>query len=268
MGAAVRGATALNRALLRCFGLPTSNFILIGFMPGEIVVELRDVTKDYRGLRPLRIQQLELRQGQSLALLGFDLAMAEVLVNLITGAHLPDTGTVMVFGMPTSDINTADDWITALDQFGLISERAVLVERFTAEQNLVLPLSLEIDDIPPALRAQVRELAEEVALTREELASPTAALSSASRIRLRLGRALALNPRVLLAEHPNASISANETADLAAVFTRIVGGRGLSAIVLTADPTFARAVADEVLTLEPATGALKPASGWRRWFSR
>ena len=41
-------------------------------MPGEIVVELREVTKDYRALRPLRVQQLELRQGQSLALLGFD----------------------------------------------------------------------------------------------------------------------------------------------------------------------------------------------------
>jgi ABC-type lipoprotein export system ATPase subunit len=236
-------------------------------MAGEIVVELRDVTKDYRGLRPLRIQQLELREGQSLALLGFDLAMAEVLVNLITGAHLPDTGTVMVFGMPTSDINTADDWITTLDRFGLISERAVMVDRFTAEQNLALPLSLDIDDLSPALRAQVRALAEEVALTREELTSPTAGLSSAAKIRLRLGRALALNPRVLLAEHPNASVSANETADLAAVFARIVAHRRLSALVLTADRTFAGAVADEVLTLEPATGALKVASGWRRWFS-
>jgi ABC-type lipoprotein export system ATPase subunit len=234
---------------------------------GEIVVALRHVTKDYRGLRPLRIQQLELRQGQTVALLGFDLAMAEVLVNLITGAHLPDTGSVMVFGMPTSDITTPDRWITTLDRFGLISERAVLVDRFTAEQNLVLPLSLEIDHIAPPLRAQVRDLAEEVALPPEELATPTAALAPASRIRLRLGRALALNPRVLLAEHPNAAVSADETAALAADFARVVNRRGISALVLTADRAFARSVADEVLMLEPATGALKVMSGWRRWFS-
>ena len=233
---------------------------------GELLVELRGVTKDYRALRPLRIAQLELRQGQSLALVGFDAAMAEVLVNLITGAHLPDTGEVRVFGRPTSAIATADEWVSALDRFGLVSERAVLVDQFTAEQNLAMPLSLELEDMPPALRATVRSIADEIALPAEELAMPTATLSPGSRLRVRLGRALALSPRVLLAEHPNAVISADEAPAFAADFARVVSGRALASLVLTADRTFAGAVADEVLTLEPATGRLKAVSGWRRWF--
>jgi len=49
--------------------------------------------------------------------------------------------------------------------------------------------------------------------------------------------------------------------------SRIIAARGVASIVLTADQSFARAVAREVLLLEPATGALKPASSWRRWFS-
>jgi ABC-type polar amino acid transport system ATPase subunit len=41
----------------------------------------------------------------------------------------------------------------------------------------------------------------------------------------------------------------------------------MAALVLTADLEFAREVSDEVFVLEPATGTLKPSSGWRRWFS-
>jgi len=233
---------------------------------GEALVELRGVTKDYHGLRPLRIADLTLREGQSLALLGLDRAMAEVLVNLITGANVPDTGTVTVFGEPTTAIDTADAWVATLDRFGLISERAVLVDRFTAEQNLAMPLSLEIEDMPAPLRGQVQQLATEVAVSIEDLKTPTGALSADVQLRLRLGRALAMNPRVLLAEHPNALITADDAPAFAADYARVIAGRRVASLVITADRTFASAIADEVLTLEPATGLLEPSSGWRRWF--
>jgi ABC-type transporter Mla maintaining outer membrane lipid asymmetry ATPase subunit MlaF len=237
-------------------------------MPSDdTLIDLRNISQEYHGLRPLRIQQLQLRQGQSLALLGFDLPMAEVLVNLITGANLPAAGEVRVFGRATADITTTEDWVATLDRFGLISERAVLVDQFTVEQNLALPISLEIDDLSAELRRRVHALAEEVSLPADVLNKPTGVLSPALKLRLRLGRALALAPRVLLAEHPNASLTTDEAPVFAADLSRVVAARGLASLVLTADRTFASAVAAEVLTLEPATGALKAAPGWRRWFA-
>jgi phospholipid/cholesterol/gamma-HCH transport system ATP-binding protein len=233
----------------------------------EPLVELRGVTKDYHALRPLRIRHLQLHSGQSLALLGFDLAMAEVFVSLVTGAQLPDAGEVRVFGRPTTAIADTSEWVTTLDQFGLVSERAVLVEQFTAEQNLAMPLSLEITDMSSALRSRVRALADEVSFPADALTQPTGTLSAPARLRLRLARALAMNPRVLLAEHPNAAIPPDEAPVFAADLVRIVADRQLGSVVLTVDRTFASAVADEVLTLQPATGALEPARGWRRWFS-
>jgi ABC-type sulfate/molybdate transport systems ATPase subunit len=130
-----------------------------------------------------------------------------------------------------------------------------------------MPLSLDITDMPLELRRRVRELADEVSLSSSDLEAPTGALSSGARLRLRLGRALALGPRVLLAEHPNAVLSAEEAPGFAADFSRVVNRRGLASIVLTADRTFAAAIADQVLTLEPATGVLKATKGWRSWFS-
>lgn len=238
-------------------------------MTGDnLLIEITGVTKDYHGLRPLRVEHLQIGDGESVALLGVDAAMAEVLVSLITGAQLPDEGEVRVFGRPTKSITGVDDWVKELDRFGLISARAVLVDQFTTEQNLALPLSLEIDPIPPDIRAQIGQLASEVGLTNEELGAMTAVLSPAAQLRLRVGRALALRPEVLIAEHPNALLPGNESLRFAADFARIAAGRAIAALVMTADAAFAAGIAKRVLEFQPATGKLiEKQSGWRRWFS-
>lgn len=232
--------------------------------PGDPVVELRDVVKDYRGLRPLRIRRLRLARGTSVALLGLDAAMAEVVVNLLTAGSIPDTGEVIVFGEPTNAIGDRDAWMRMLDRFGLVSDRSVLLDQLTTEQNLAMPLSLSVYRLSDELRQEVRRLADEVGLAADVLQRPVSEVSPESRLRLRLGRALALGPDVLVAEHPNATLSPSETASLAADLSRIARNRGLTTLVLTADRTFARSVAQEVLELHPATGELKPV---RRWWS-
>jgi ABC-type transporter Mla maintaining outer membrane lipid asymmetry ATPase subunit MlaF len=233
---------------------------------GERIVQLRSVRKDFSGLRPLRIEWLDIHQGQSMALLGFDQVTAEVLVNLITGAMLPDNGDVRVLGQRTDEIPDSGAWLRTLDQFGLVSERAALLDHFTVEQNLAVPLSLQLDNLPASVRTSVREVAQEAGLGDESLCQPVAALSPSARLRVHLGRALALAPRVLLAEHPNASLPADEVAPFAADLRRIVARRGIASVVITADHEFARLVADEVLTLQPATGELRPNGPWWRWL--
>ena len=234
----------------------------------EVVIALRGVRRDYGGLRPLRVEQLELRQGESVALLGFDRIAAEVLVNLITGATLPESGTVDVFGTPTRTITDPDAWLTAMDRFGILSERVVLLEPFTVEQNLALPFSLEVDELPMTVRSRVRQLAAEVGIAPDQLPQSVARLDVEGQWRVRLGKALALGPRVLLAEHPNAALPPQDVPRFAADLAGIAATRRLAMVVMTADTTFARAVADRVLTLNPATGALSPASGWRDWLPR
>jgi putative ABC transport system ATP-binding protein len=232
----------------------------------EPLIEIAGVTKDYRSLRPLRVQHLVLHEGESIALLGFDAAMSEVLVNMITGAQLPDQGEIRVFGRPTSSITAVDDWVTELDRFGLISTRAVLVDQFTAEQNLALPLTLEIDPLPETIRTEVSQLASEVGLSNDELALQTGALAPSAQLRLRVGRALALRPRVLLAEHPTASLSLDDATQFAVDFSSVITQRGIAVLMMTLDPHL-RNVADRVLELVPATGVLNEKGlGWRRWF--
>jgi phospholipid/cholesterol/gamma-HCH transport system ATP-binding protein len=230
------------------------------------VIELRDVQKDYRSLRPLRVRTLDVREGESIALLGFDRASAEVFVNLITAATVPDAGEVRVFGQSTASIQDAASWLTSLDCFGIVSERAVVLDNMSVEDNLTMPLSMALHDVDAALRAKVQAIADEVGLPREQLSKPVAALSLSERLRLRLGRALAPEPRILLAEHPNAVLEPADVARFAADYARIVAKRRLASVVLTADYAFAAAVTPSILTLQPATGEFKPLSVWKRLF--
>jgi ABC-type transporter Mla maintaining outer membrane lipid asymmetry ATPase subunit MlaF len=239
----------------------------IDMPPPEIVVRVRQVTKDYRSLRPLRVESLDLHDGQTLALCGFDQMTAEILVDLITAAIVPDTGEVTVFGQPTTAIADREAWLQTLDQFGLLTERAVLVEQFTVEQNLAIPYSLSVENLSANLRERVAALAGEVGFSSSDLGRQSGVLPPLGRLRLRLGRALAINPKVLLAEHPNATLDREDAVRFGADLKRIVNARGIAALVLTADQEFARVAADEVLVLHPATGTLKSSSGWRRWFT-
>jgi putative ABC transport system ATP-binding protein len=230
------------------------------------VVRVHGVRKEYHSMRPLRIAQFELGSTDTVALLGFDRAAAEVLVNMITGATLPDEGDVVIFGGSTRDITTTDSWFGVLDRFGILSERVVLVDELSVRQNLALPLSLDVESMAPELGREVDALRAEVGITVDEADAGIGSADPATRLRVRLGKALALEPDVILAEHPNASLPADEVAPFGRDLASIALRRGIAMLLFTADAAFAAAACRRVLTLRPATGELVPSSGWRRWL--
>jgi ABC-type transporter Mla maintaining outer membrane lipid asymmetry ATPase subunit MlaF len=224
------------------------------------------VSKDYRGLRPLRIEHFALGAAEPVAILGLDQVMAEVFVNLVTGTTLPDHGEVKVFGRPTSSIADSAEWLALVDRFGIVSERAVLLDGLSVIQNLAMPFTLEID--PPAedVRLRAEALAREVGLPAASWAAPIAQLDALGWLRVRLGRAIALDPAVLLLEHVSASLGPGVSTGFGAEIRGVAARRGLALVAATADEAFARAVAARVLRLDQATGRL--AEHGRGWFRR
>jgi len=229
---------------------------------GELLVSIHGVRKDYHGLRPLRVERLELRDGETVALVGFDRAAAEVLVNLITGATLPDAGDVEVLGTPTHGVTDADAWFRLLDRIGIVSERVVLLEELTVEQNLALPITLDVEALAADVRSRVERLGLEVGLAKNVMGQRLAAADETARVRIRLGKALALEPRLLLAEHPNAALPPDEVRRFAADLSAIAARRRLAMLVLTADAAFGAAACRDLLSFQPATGAVVSSSSW------
>jgi NitT/TauT family transport system ATP-binding protein len=230
------------------------------------VIEIRNLRKDLRGPRPILVGELDVRAGEIVAIAGLDEPAAELFVSLITGAALPDAGEVRVFGTDTRAIDTHQRWLTWLEHFGIVSERSALVAALTVEQNIAVPLTLDLFPLPDEMISAVRALAIEAGVAQEALEQPAGGVAAEVQARARLARALAANPSLLLLEHPSAALEPPAASALAADIAKLSRARGLTVLALTNDRRFGRALADRLLALEPTTGKLRNTRPSFRWF--
>jgi ABC-type glutathione transport system ATPase component len=195
-----------------------------------------------------------------------------VLVNLVTGASVADRGTVRIQGQDNADIAGGDEWLASLDRFGIVSPRAVLLEGATLEQNLAMPFTLQIEPVPPDVAERVAELARTCGLStrKSDVEGERAGLSRLAgecshevRARAHLARAVALDPLLLVLEHPTAMLPESGVAAYAADVVHVTDARRQATLVLTQDQKFAQQVAHRTLKWSAANGALTPLrKGW------
>ena len=234
-------------------------------MSGPPVLHVTNVRKAYGGLRPLRLNHLTIAEGERVAVSGLDAAAAEVFVNLVTGASIPDEGDIRVAGQSTAAIEDGDAWLTSLDRFGIVSPRAVLLDGASLVQNLAMPFSLEIDPIPPDVLDRTRTLAAAVRIDDADLERPVAALDPDVRARAHLARALALDPVLLVLEHPTASLPRGAARGLGETVARVADDRRIATLIISDDADFTAAAASRRFTLNGGSGELRSAR--RSWFS-
>ncbi len=230
------------------------------------LLEVRDLVKDYQALRPLRIKSLSLAPGDVIAVSGLDAIAAETFVHLVTGATLPDSGEVVLFGQNTRGITDGEAWLKSLDGVGMVTSRGIVIEMFTVLQNIAMSFTLAVDPIDPAVLPQATALAREVGLADATFDIPAGRTLPDAHMRIHLARALALGPRILIAEHPSATLAREAVAAFGADLARLARSRGLGLLALTADDELAKAIGGQRLELVPATGELRPPSLLKRLF--
>ena len=230
------------------------------------LVSVRDLVKHYAALRPLRIQTLDIQPAQLVTIVGLDAQAAELFIGLLTGALLPDAGDIRLFDQSTAGVADSDAWLAMLDGVGIVTQRAVLIDQFSVEQNIAMPFTLEVDPINADVRPKVEALAREVGIDPAVWQTRVGQAGPEMRTRVRIARALALEPKLLLVEHPSASLPRDAVARVAHDLAGIANARHLAVLTVTADHEFARALGGDILTHEPATGALHAQSVWRRLF--
>jgi putative ABC transport system ATP-binding protein len=169
---------------------------------------------------------------------------------------------VVTLGQETSGIVESEAWLTFVEQFGFVSDRIALLDAMTVQQNLSIPFSLEIDPVPPEILSRVTALATDVGIAASELATRTGDASPWLRARVRLGRALALDPRVLVVEHPTATLAPEEATTYAAALRAVWKQHTLTLVVVSMDERFGKALGGRVLVWQPATGEFKERRGW------
>jgi putative ABC transport system ATP-binding protein len=230
------------------------------------LLEISGLTKDYQALRPLRIAQLSLQPGDIVSLSGIDARAAETLVHLITGAVLPDQGDVTLFGQNTRAIADGKAWLTSLDGIGMITSRGVLIEAFSVLQNIAMSYTLDVDPIDPRFVSQAGALARDAGIDTAVFDMPTGRAGPEIKMRVHLARALALNPQMLIAEHPSAALPRETVTAFGADLAAIARKRGLALLAITADDLLAKAIGGHRLELVAASGELRAPGFLKKLF--
>lgn len=220
------------------------------------LLQCEGVVKHYQGLRPFRLRDLRVDAAERVVMTGFDVVTAELFTNLVNGATLPDEGEVRVAGKPTASVTSETEWLASLDRFGVVTVRAVLLDGMTLLQNVALPLSIEIDPMSSELTARAETLAAEVGLDAAWWTRQVQDAGPDVRMRIHLARAIALDPELLLMEHPTAPLEAGSREAYAQQVADIAQRRRLTIVACSQDRRFAATVATRYVQLQPATGEL------------
>ncbi|MBK1882729.1 ABC transporter ATP-binding protein [Luteolibacter pohnpeiensis] len=215
------------------------------------LISCRALSKSYRKgpnlVTPLSALDLEVPQGEFLALMGPSGSGKTTLLNLIAGIDSPTSGELLINGQDISKLSRRELTRWRASSVGYIFQLYHLVPVLSAFENVELPLLLTKLSRRDR-RAKVSAALELVDLADRADHTP-AELSGGQEQRVAIARSLVTNPALLVADEPTGDLdreSANRILDLLRSLTR---DHGKTIVMVTHDPT-AAAAADRVLHLE------------------
>jgi len=226
-----------------------------GLVPDPAVLRLENLSKRYSPDRPAIFErlELELRQGEYLAVMGESGVGKSTLLNLLAGLDQPESGRVLLEGVDLSSLD--DDAVTLLRRraVGFVFQAFHVLPYLSVEQNVALPLDLLGVTEPERSRRTALMLA---AVGIAPLAGRYARELSGGEVqRIAIARALVHRPRLLLADEPTGNLDPRSAAQTLALLRAQVKANAGAGILITHSRAAAE-TADRILVLD--AGGLKP----------
>lgn len=224
----------------------------------QLVVE--GVSKRFGGVTAVQDVSLEVPRGGILSIIGPNGAGKTSLLNMISGFYKPDTGRVLLEGQDITQRKPSD--IAALG-VARTFQNIALFSGLTVLDNLMLGRHVRMkagvlssiiywgmaqkEDI--AHREAIEEIIEFLKL-QDLRKQPTAALAYGLRKRVELGRALALEPKVLLLDEPMGGMNQDEKEDMARYVLDVNQERGVTVVLIEHDMGVVMDISDRVVVLD------------------
>jgi putative ABC transport system ATP-binding protein len=214
------------------------------------VLRLEGLAKRFSPERPALFESvdLELRQGEYLAVMGESGVGKSTLLNLLAGLDKPDGGRVFFEETELSALD--DDAATLLRRraIGFVFQAFHVLPYLSVAQNVALPLDL-LGVAEPERSARTRAMLAAVGI--EPLAERHARELSGGEIqRIAIARALVHRPRLLLADEPTGNLDPRSAAQTLALLRTQVKANAGAGILITHSRAAAD-TADRILVLEP-----------------
>jgi len=228
--------------------------------PGETQLAVTDVSKHFGGVRAVESVTLSVPRGGLVSIIGPNGAGKTSLLNMISGFYRPDAGSVVFEGEDITGFRPSQ--IAALG-IARTFQNIALFSGMTVLDNIMLGRHVRMkagvlssfvywglaQKEELAHRARVEELIEFLEL--EDLRKqPTSGLAYGLRKRVELGRALALDPKVLLLDEPMGGMNQEEKEDMARFILDVNRQWGTTIILIEHDMAVVMDISERVAVLD------------------
>ena len=206
------------------------------------------VTRQYgegdSAVHALRGVSLDIPHGQFAAVMGPSGSGKSTLMHILAGLDTPTSGQVWIGDEEITDMD--DDELTLLRRrsIGFIFQFFNLLPMLTAQQNVVLPLSIAGEDVDPDW---VDEVMEKVGLADRSSHRPSE-LSGGQQQRVAIARALVSRPTILFADEPTGNLDSMMSEEILQALRDSVDSYGQTTMMVTHEAS-AAAVADRIVFL-------------------
>lgn len=205
--------------------------------PSMIVVEqlTQRVTLGAEELTILQGINLDVKAGETVALLGASGSGKSTLLGLLAGLDLPSEGTIRLAGIALEQLDEEGRARLRAQKIGFIFQSFLLLPGLTALENVMLPG--EIAGLPQT-RALALSLLEQVGLA-ERLHHHPAQLSGGEQQRVAIARAFMGQPALLLADEPTGNLDSHTGERVADLLFRLNQEHGTTLLIVTHDARLA-----------------------------
>ena len=215
------------------------------------LLEAADLVKGYRvgrsEIHVLRGVDLSVAHGEVVAVVGPSGVGKSTLLHILGGLDRPTSGTVRVDGADVFALSDTERARFRNESVGFVFQFHHLLNDFTAEENVMLPLMIQGRPVTEA-QAAAEELLDAVGLSGRRAHLPSE-LSGGESQRVAVARALVGRPKLVLADEPSGNLDAEHSRELHDLIWRLAGSLRQTFVIATHDQTLA-ARADRIIRME------------------
>jgi putative ABC transport system ATP-binding protein len=202
------------------------------------IVEIRNLFKSYhRGdqiLPVLNDIDLDIDEGEFLALMGPSGSGKTTLLNLIAGIDRADSGVIQVGGIDITSLSETDLAQWRASNVGFIFQFYNLIPVLTAFENVELPLLLT--SLSKKERKEHVEVALNLVNLQDRMDHYPGQLSGGQQQRVAIARAVVTDPAILVADEPTGDLDRVSAEEILELMERLVHELGKTIIMVTHDP--------------------------------
>ena len=227
-------------------------------MTNKAILKATNLHRDYQQgdsdavLRVIKGIDLEIAQGEKLAIIGVSGSGKSTLLNLMGGLDNPSQGSVVLKGKDWAALDPSQRAAWRNQHIGFVYQFHHLLDEFTALENVSLPSLIAGDSKDTECYA--KELLAKVGLA-ERLHHRPSELSGGERQRVAIARALALKPSLVLMDEPTGNLDPKTAESVLKLLLELNEELKISFVVVTHDPHIAQQL-DRTISL--VDGVLGP----------